>query len=150
MARVVWYSLTNSSTMTPKKWVLIGFRQQLLYENVNIESSPMSEIFSERLRAVRERRGLSQADLAKKASLQTTAISHFETGTRSPSFDNLRKLSDALTVSTDFLMGRSEKEEMIGPDSDSLFRDIEKLSEEDLQAMRMMKDALLKRRAGSA
>jgi len=110
----------------------------------------MAEIFSERLKAVRERRGMSQADLAKKAGLQPTAISHFETGTRSPSFDNLRKLADALTVSTDFLMGRSEKEEMMGPDSDSLFRDIEKLSEEDLDAMRMMKDALLKRKGGGA
>ena len=91
---------------------------------------------------------MSQVELAKKAGLQSTAISHFETGTRSPSFDNLRKLSDALIISTDFLMGRSEKEEMMGPDSDSLFRDIEKLSEEDLDAMRMMKDALLKRKAG--
>ncbi len=78
---------------------------------------------------------MSQAELAKKAGLQPTAISHFETNTRSPSFDNLRKLSDALTVSADFLMGRSDKEEMRGSDSDSLFRDIEKLSEEDLEAM---------------
>ena len=110
----------------------------------------MAEIFAVRLKAVRERRGMSQAELAKKAGLQPTAVSHFETGTRSPSFDNLRKLTDALNVSTDYLMGRSEKEEMMGPGSDSLFRDIEKLSEEDLEAMRMMKDALLKRKASGA
>ena len=128
----------------------IRSRQQSLYANVNNESTLMADIFSERLKAVRERRGMSQADLAKKAGLQPTAISHFETGTRSPSFDNLRKLTDALNVSTDYLRGRSEKEEMMGPDSDSLFRDIEKLSEEDLEAMRMMKDALLKRKAGGA
>ena len=105
----------------------------------------MSDIFSERLKALRERRGLSQVDLAKMARLQPTAISHFETGTRSPSYDNLRKLSDALNVSTDFLMGRSEKEEMVGPGADSLFRGIEKLSEQDREAILMMKEALLKR-----
>lgn len=110
----------------------------------------MAGIFSDRLKAVRERRGLSQADLAQKTGLQPTAISHFETATRSPSFDNLRRISDALNVSTDYLMGRSEKEGMIGPHADSLFRDIEKLSAEDLDAMRMMKEALLKRKGENA
>lgn len=111
----------------------------------------MTDIFSQRLKAVRERRGLSQAELAKKAGLQPTAISHFETAGRSPSFDNLRRLSDALSVSADYLMGRSEKEEMVGPKAESLFRDIEKLSADDLEAMRMMKEALLnKRKEGSA
>ena len=51
----------------------------------------------------REMRGLSQAELGKKAQLQPTAISHFETGGRAPSFDNLRRLADALNVSTDYL-----------------------------------------------
>ena len=65
--------------------------------------------------------------LAKKAGLQPTAISHFETGTRSPSFDNLQTLGhvDGFKISSwDGLT-----KEMMGPDSDSLFRDIEKLSE---------------------
>jgi len=111
----------------------------------------MSDIFSERLKAARERRGLSQVELAKKAGLQPTAISHFETAGRSPSFDNLRRLSDALSVSTDYLMGRSDNEEMVGPSADSLFRDMEKLSAEDLDMMRMMKEALLnKRKEGGA
>ena len=37
---------------------------------------------------------------------QASAISHFETGTRKPSFDNLRRLADALDVTTDYLLGR--------------------------------------------
>lgn len=88
-------------------------------------------------------RGFSQVDLAKKARLQPTAISHFETGGRAPSFDNLRRLADALNVSTDYLIGRADKPAMAGPDTDSLFRDLEKLSEADLGAIRMMKEALL-------
>src|SRR5260370_33850305 len=65
-----------------------------------------SEVFPERLRLARERRELNQADLAKRAGLQASAISHFETGGRKPSFDNLRRLADALELTTDFLLGR--------------------------------------------
>jgi transcriptional regulator with XRE-family HTH domain len=106
----------------------------------------MSEIFSKRLKEVREVRGLSQAELAKKTRLQATAISHFETGARAPSFDNLRRLADALNVSTDYLIGRSNDLAMAGPETDSLFRGLENLSEADLGAIRMMKEALLARK----
>ena len=51
---------------------------------------------------------MSQGDLATKSGLQPSAISHFETGNRSPSFDNLKRLADALTVTTDYLLGRAE------------------------------------------
>ena len=61
-------------------------------------SSPPSAVFPERLRKAREYRGLSQGELATKAALQPSAISHFETGARKPSFDNLRLLADTLDV----------------------------------------------------
>ena len=70
------------------------------------ESTRPSEVFPERLRTAREKRGLSQGDLANRARFQASAISHFETGTRKPSFDNLRRLADALEVTTDYLLGR--------------------------------------------
>lgn len=35
-------------------------------------------------------------------------ISHFETGTRRPSFDNLVRLVNALDVSADYLLGRTD------------------------------------------
>lgn len=106
----------------------------------------MANTFSERLKVVRDRRGYSQAELAERAGLQPTAISHFETGTRSPSFDNLRRLSDALSVSTDYLMGRSDTEQMVGPAADSLFRGVEKLSAEDQDMLRALKETLLRRK----
>lgn len=110
----------------------------------------MANIFSDRLKAVRESRGYSQAELAKKAGLQATAISHFETGSRSPSFDNLRRLSDALSVSADYLMGRSDTEQMVGPTADNLFRGVEKLSAEDQEMLRVMKETMLKKKGGKA
>lgn len=66
-------------------------------------------MFPDRLRAAREKCGLSQSDLADRTKLQPSAISHFETGTRKPSFDNLRILADALDVTTDYLLGRVDE-----------------------------------------
>lgn len=110
----------------------------------------MSNNFPERLKKARETRGLSQAQLAEKTRLQPTAISHFETGGRSPSFDNLRRLADALSVSTDYLVGRTTAAELAGPVADNLFRGLERLSAEDLSAMEMMKEVLLSKKKGGS
>jgi transcriptional regulator with XRE-family HTH domain len=89
-----------------------------------------SKIFPERLRKARDLRKLSQADLATRAKLQPSAVSHFETGARRPSFDNLRRLADALTVSTDYLLGRSDAINGAAT-TDVLYRDISQLSTSD-------------------
>lgn len=70
------------------------------------DSAASSNHFPERLRAAREMRMLSQGQLAGQTGLQASAVSHFETGARKPSFDNLRRLADALEVTTDYLLGR--------------------------------------------
>ena len=62
-------------------------------------------IFATRLREAREHRGWNQAQLAQRAELQPSAIAHFESSRRKPSFDNVRRLAKALEVSADFLMG---------------------------------------------
>ena len=88
------------------------------------------DIFPERLRTARDKRGLNQGDLAKRAGLQASAISHFETGTRKPSFDNLRRLADALDVTTDYLLGRvNELDGLAG--ADKLHRHYDRLTSDD-------------------
>lgn len=67
-----------------------------------------NDIFKQRLGAARRIRELSQDEIAKMTGLKPAAISHFETGERKPSFDNLRRLADALKVTTDYLMGRTD------------------------------------------
>jgi len=86
------------------------------------KSSPSVDIFPARLRRAREARQLSQGDLAKRAALQVSAISHFETGGRKPSFDNLKKLAEALNVSTDYLLGRVSKMNAVSSSADKLHR----------------------------
>jgi transcriptional regulator with XRE-family HTH domain len=103
-----------------------------------------SEVFPERLRLARERRELNQADLAKRAGLQASAISHFETGGRKPSFDNLRRLADALEVTTDFLLGRvSDLSVLAG--ADKLHRHYDRLSSEDRDTANKILDILAKK-----
>lgn len=107
----------------------------------------MSKEFKDRLKKTREFREMSQADLAKKTGLKPAAVSHFETGQRAPSFDNLRKLSDALIVSIDYLLGRIDEEQhgqgmAAAPRAQKLFRHAEKLSDEAFGVLERMAKAL--------
>ena len=108
---------------------------------------PNRKLFAERLRDARERlRGLTQAQLAEKTGLPSTSISHFENpeGTRKPSFDNLRRLANALEVTTDYLLGRSN--DHVGmPVADTLYRDVQNLTDADREfAQAMIKKMLEK------
>lgn len=107
-----------------------------MYESVVNESSPKGDVFVERLKVARTKRGLNQEGLARLANLQASAISHFETGTRKPSFDNLRRLADALAVTTDYLIGRVENEQDLARSADTLYRDLDQLSNDDREMAR--------------
>lgn len=85
-------------------------------------SSTEESNFAERLKTIRESRGLNQSELARRASLQPSAIAHFEGNRRKPSFDNIRSLADALQVTTDKLMGGQGA---------TMFRNEEKLTIDD-------------------
>ena len=65
---------------------------------------------SDRIIKIREEQNLSQTDLARRAGLKPPAISQYESGVRHPSYEALLKLSNALGVSTDYLIyGREDK-----------------------------------------
>jgi len=107
-----------------------------------------SDLFPARLKAARELRQFSQADLAEKAGLPATSISHFEAGSRKPSFDNLRILADALKVTADYLLGRADQPDASGG-ANTLHRHAQKLTGEDLELaesfMKLLQDRNKKR-----
>jgi transcriptional regulator with XRE-family HTH domain len=103
-----------------------------------------SELFRDRLRAARDMRGLSQSELAKIAEMPPSSIAHFETGTRKPSFDTLRRLANALEVTTDYLLGRVE-EPSLAQSADPLYRDVGKLTGNDRQLAKDFLEMLAKR-----
>ena len=108
-------------------------------------SSPPSEIFPDRMLTARKLRGLSQSELAQKTGLQPAAVSHFETGARKPSFDNLRRLAEALDVTTDFLIGRTPDPETVWKPDDPLYRHVEQLSDADREHAAEYLELLVKR-----
>jgi len=108
-------------------------------------STPKESIFQKRLLEARRLRKLNQEELGNKANLPSTAISHFESGNRKPSFDNLRKLADALEVSIDYLMGRTESIKGKQNQEAEIFRDYENLTDDDRKLARDFMASLAKR-----
>ncbi len=101
--------------------------------------------FGGRLTAAREKREMNQAELAKRAGLQATAIGHFERGRRKPSFANVRALAKALNVSSDYLLGRTPSME----GATTAFRGEDDLSSADRDQIQLMIDMMRERRERS-
>ena len=70
---------------------------------------PTQTPFGRRLRDLREEKEWSQVILAKVANMPAAMISHFETGQRHASVDSLVKLANALEVTIDYLVGRTDR-----------------------------------------
>ncbi len=56
------------------------------------------QLFGHNIIVLRRRRGLSKAALARKADVSRDALHQVEAGLRTPHFDSLMKLADALGV----------------------------------------------------
>ncbi len=57
-----------------------------------------------RIKAARERAGLTQEDLAERANLSTTHISCIERGVKPPKLDTFVNIANAIGVSSDVLL----------------------------------------------
>lgn len=106
----------------------------------------METSFTERLRNARNNRGLSQAELAQRAGLEPSAVSHFEAGRRQPSFHNLRKLADALGVTTDYLLGRDLDLGASGPVVEALWKRVAELSDMEREFLDGVAETLIAKR----
>jgi transcriptional regulator with XRE-family HTH domain len=103
-----------------------------------------SEIFKDRLKAARELRKLKQRELADRAKLPPSSIAHFEGGSRKPSFDSLRRIANALEVTTDYLLGRVD-DPGLAEAGDPLYRDVGKLSDRDREIAKEFLEMLAKK-----
>lgn len=99
-----------------------------------MSESSLPPTFAARLKKQRENRELTQSDLARLAGLQPSAIAHFEAGRRKPSFDNVRSLAKALSISADYLLGSSAPT--------TAFRHEDKLSARDRDIIQGMIDSM--------
>lgn len=65
---------------------------------------------SEVIRNLRTKNNLSSKELSKILNISESSVSLYEKGKRKPSLDLLIKIADYFSVSTDYLLGISDKE----------------------------------------
>ncbi len=68
--------------------------------------------FAERLKITRLERKYSQKTLADTLGMAEIAYRRYEYGMREPAFKHLIRLADALDVSLDYLVGRTDNPEV--------------------------------------
>ena len=61
------------------------------------------------LRRAREKKGLSQKYIAASLGVSAPTVSEWESGRKTPTVENLIRLSDLIGASVDYLLGREEK-----------------------------------------
>ena len=97
------------------------------------ESKRADKVVS-RIKLRRRELKMTQTELANVANLTPAAISQFESGTRKPSFNTLSSLSDALKVTTDYLLGKEERrydDLLADPKVSSMFEGMMEFTEKD-------------------
>ena len=82
-------------------------------------------MFSEKLKALRIGKKMSQKALADKLGVSKSVVSFYESGERLPSYDVLIKISRIFNVTTDYLLD-VERERMV---------DVSELSENDISVV---------------
>lgn len=60
-----------------------------------------------RIRALRQEKGIKQIELARAVSVSQAALSGYETGRYEPDFATLKKIADYFAVSVDYLLGHN-------------------------------------------
>jgi Predicted transcription factor, homolog of eukaryotic MBF1 len=68
--------------------------------------------FGLRLKSLREKRSLSQNEIAERLNVTGATISGYEANTQSPPIENLKKLALIYGVSADYLLGLVDREEV--------------------------------------
>lgn len=99
--------------------------------------------FGERITMLRKQQKWSQDDLAKKIGTSAPIIGRYEREEIKPSIDVAAKLADALGVSLDYLLGKSDSL-MLDKKNLQRLEDIENLPENDKQNIFYTIDNLIK------
>lgn len=63
----------------------------------------------DRLRKLREQKGLTQTEFAARLKIPNQNVSNYERGFRQPDYETLQRFADYFEVTTDYLLGREDK-----------------------------------------
>lgn len=69
----------------------------------------MGDSFNENLKNARERKGMSQKDVAEEIGVAKSTYSLYESGNREPNVQTIKRIADVLNVSADDLLGLNDE-----------------------------------------
>ena len=105
--------------------------------------------FGERLKEARSSRGLTQARLAEMLGISPRVYNRWERGAAIPRLDTVVRVAEILEVSLDELAGLKESDtselRLRNPELHDLYKEVDRLSDEDQQALVVLLDSLVKR-----
>ncbi|MBW7932346.1 MAG: helix-turn-helix domain-containing protein [Gemmatimonadaceae bacterium] len=110
-----------------------------------------AQILAQRIKLLRERQRMNQAQLAQKSGLTPAAISQIEAGERVPAFKTILALAKALETTPDDLIGFDTAQ--VDPslrELSGLFRDLKEISPDDLEKVKSFAKYLLSQRDSDA
>lgn len=102
----------------------------------------------ERLKEMREARGLTQTRVAELLGVSLRVYHRWESGNAMPHFDTVVKIADVLQVSLDELAGRKEnagETRIRNAELHELYQHADQLSDEEQRALIVLLDSLMKR-----
>lgn len=109
----------------------------------------MNEYLPNRLKRLREEKGYLQKEVADKLGIRSNTLSGYENGTRSPDPEMLVRIAKLYNVSTDYLLGYSD-DENVTEDPEFVdfvqevkrwYRESPKSKEEDLKRLKRIFEA---------
>jgi transcriptional regulator with XRE-family HTH domain len=113
------------------------------------DGSQVNGAIKDRLRALRRRRQISQAEVAEYLGISKAAYGYYENGNNTPSVENLIKLALFYGVATDYLLGLADYPNGSGTSRDSfMFQlgDVSLLDKDDIEEINMLIDLKIRRK----
>ena len=102
----------------------------------------MGERFNENLKIARERKGLSQKDIAEGIGVAKSTYSLYESGNREPNVQTIKKIADLLNVSADELLGIDDEPQTIAAHFDG-----DEYTEEELDEIKKFAEFVKSKRS---
>jgi transcriptional regulator with XRE-family HTH domain len=108
----------------------------------SVQSGFILMSFSKRLKALREARHLSRAQMAEVTGVTEQQLKRYETGKNEPSTEALRKIALSLHISTDALLF-DEEERAPADDLNMFFEAINEFDDQDKASAKELLQALI-------
>ena len=104
----------------------------------------MGDKFNENLKTAREKKNMTQKEVADSIGVAKSTYSLYESGNREPNVQTIKKIADTLNVSADDLLGLNEQ-----PTTMAAHFDGDEYTEAELEDIRAYAEFVMNRRNGN-